>query len=301
MAPVNLQAVLFGGLKSDAGPGIGQCSVFEAALFAYRFFFRRFWSLVRFAWFPLLLADLLLYSSISTYLLELRQFIAAPNPRVASLALGTLAAGVFLALLCYAVAIAAISNLAMGIHARKGWLHFRLQRQEWRLYAGYLRFLLVLSAATVAVVLACANLAAVLPLSQSARSWIPAGAGFVMAYWLTARIAFLIPPLTAEPPGPIIRTAWRLSSGETARICTLMLLLLLPGLIVQTVGEYGLRLWSSLAAPTVSVPIAETARFWGQVLGGLVFVLGCSSFVSIVFLTAGAVAVRRGGGLPKPA
>jgi hypothetical protein len=57
----------------------------------------------------------------------------------------------------------------------------------------------------------------------------------------------------------------------------------------------------ALARPRADVPIADNALFWERVLGGLVFVLGCSTFVSIILLTAGAVAVRRAGGLSKSA
>src|ERR1700730_10313801 len=97
-----------------AGRQTGRVSAFAAALFAYKFFIRRFWSVLRLLALPMLAAGLVLYVCVSLYLSDLLRFLGAPDPHVASFALGILAAGILLSLFCYAIAVAAITNLALG-------------------------------------------------------------------------------------------------------------------------------------------------------------------------------------------
>src|SRR5580704_17019133 len=105
-------------------------SAFAAALFSYKFFVRRFWSVLRLLALPIILAGLVLYVCVSLYLSELLRFLGAPDPRVASFALGILAAGIFLSLFFYAIAVTAITNLALGKGERRPWFHFGAERQE---------------------------------------------------------------------------------------------------------------------------------------------------------------------------
>src|ERR1700680_3778523 len=83
-------------------------SAIEAALFAYRLLFREFLAIAKLSLLPVTAAGVVLYASVSGYLSELRVFLASPNPHAASLALGLLAAGLFLSLFCYAMAVAAV-------------------------------------------------------------------------------------------------------------------------------------------------------------------------------------------------
>src|SRR5258706_5550960 len=147
-------------------------SAFAAALFSYKFFVRRFWSVVRLVILPMVVAGLVLYVCISLYLSELLQFLGAPNPRVASFALGILAAGIFLSLFCYAIAVTAITDLALGRIEQRSWFHFRAERQEWRVYAAYMRFLLLLSLVLVSVYLFSTYVAPLLAVTQSLVRWV---------------------------------------------------------------------------------------------------------------------------------
>src|SRR5882672_5202610 len=115
-----------------AGPRAGRVSAFSAALFAYKFFIHRFWAVLRLLALPIIAAGLVLYVCVSLYLSQLLRFLGARDPRVASFALGILAAGIFLSLFCYAIAVAAITNLALGKIERRPWFHFPAERQVWR-------------------------------------------------------------------------------------------------------------------------------------------------------------------------
>src|SRR5689334_24519101 len=95
--PVNFRIAMFSeqttGIMADRSADRVSC--FAAALFAYRFFFRRFRIIVRLLSLPMIAAGLVLYACLDSYLAELLRFLASPNPRIATLALGVLAAGIF--------------------------------------------------------------------------------------------------------------------------------------------------------------------------------------------------------------
>src|SRR5205085_2663810 len=163
--PVNFRIAMFseqtGAILADHSAD--RVSAFAAALFAYRCFFRQFWIIVRLLSLPIIAAGLVLYACLDSYLTDLLRFLASPNPRIATLALGVLAAGIFLPLFFYAAAVAAASNLALGKKAKNARFNFKIERQEWRLYAAYLRFLLLLCVVFISVYLLSAYVAPVFP------------------------------------------------------------------------------------------------------------------------------------------
>jgi hypothetical protein len=267
-----------------------QRSIAEAASFAYGFFFRQFRETLTVALFPFCLAGLLLYAFLNGYLSKLLLFLSAPNPHAASLGLGLLAAGIFLSLFCYTVAIAAVAELVQGRQVVSRLFRFKAQRQEWRLYAAYLRFLFLL---TIIIASLSFLVIQVLPHLSLSRTFAGASAailGFIAACWLTVRVGFLIAPLAAEKEGSILRRALQLSSRETLRISGLVILLVLPGLLIQTLGEYALRAWAEAPPVMEDIPVADYARFMERMLPGFLVVVSLSLFVTIVLLTAGAVA-----------
>ena len=272
-------------------------SAFAAALFSYKFFVRRFWSVVRLLVLPIVAAGLVLYVCLSLYLSELLRFLGAPNPRVASFALGILAAGIFLSLFCYAIAVVSITNLALGKVERHDWFRFRAERQTWRVYAAYMRFLLLLCLVFISVYLFSAYVAPFLSVATTSMRWALTILSVLVIYCLTARVGFLIAPVVAAGEGPVLRKAWQLSARDFWRNCVLILLLIVPGLLVQVAGEYVLQFgaWAPRVAGTLS--FAAYTRVMGEMLGSFLVVVSLSSFVTIVLLTVGAVAVYQNGPL----
>jgi hypothetical protein len=273
-------------------------SAFAAALFSYKFFVRRFWSVVRLLLLPIVAAGLVLYVCMSLYLSELLQFLGAPNPRVASFALGILAAGIFLSLFCYAIAVVAITNLALERIEPGAWFRFRAERQVWRVYAAYMRFLLLISVVFISVYLFSTYMAPLLPVGRNSMRWALTVLSVLAVYCLTARVGFLIAPVVAGGEGPVLRKAWQQSAPDFWRNGGLIILLLVPGLLVQVAGEYGLRFgaWAPRAAGNLS--FAAYTRIMGEMLGSFLVVVSLSSFVTIVLLTVGAVAVYQKHRLP---
>ena len=273
-------------------------SAFAAALFSYKFFVRRFWSVVRLLALPIVAAGLVLYVCMSLYLSELLQFLGAPNPRVASFALGILAAGIFLSLFCYAIAVVAITNLALGKVEPGAWFHFRAERQVWRVYAAYMRFLLLLSLVFISVYLFSAYVAPLLPVARNSMRWALTILSVLAVYCLTARVGFLIAPVVAAGEGPVLRRAWQQSASDFWRNCGLIILLIVPGLLVQVAGEYVLQFGAWAPAWPANLSFAAYTRVMGEMLGSFLVVVSLSSFVTIVLLTVGAVAVYQNRRLP---
>src|SRR6266567_2279526 len=282
-----------------AGGQINRVSALAAAIFAYKFFFHRFWSVLRLLALPIIAASLVLYVCISLYLSELLRFLGAPDPRVASFALGILAAGIFLSLFCYAIAVAAISNLVLGkVERRRPWFHFGAERQEWRVYAAYMRFLLLLGLLFVSVFLFSTYAGPLFASAQNSTRWALTTLSVVIVFSLTARVGFLVAPVVATSEGPVLRKAWQESARDFWRNCGLIILLIVPGLLVQIAGEYVLRAWVPHVAGNLS--FADYTREMGGMLGSFLVVVSLSSFVTIVLLTVGAVGAYQNGTQPRP-
>ena len=283
-----------GGVDREAD----RVSAFAAALFSYKFFVRRFWSIVRLLVLPIIAAGLVLYVCMSLYLSELLQFLGAPNPRVASFALGILTAGIFLSLFCYATAVVAITNLALGKVEPGSWFHFRVERQVWRVYAAYMRLLLLLSLVFISVYLFSAYVAPLLPVARGPMRWTLTILSVTAVYCLTARVGFLIAPVVAASEGPILRRAWQQSAGDFWRNGGLIILLMVPGLLVQIAGEYVLQFGAWAPRTTGNLSFAAYTKVMGEMLGSFLVVVSLSSFVTIVLLTVGAIAVYQRARLP---
>jgi len=290
--------------KADIGEptALAPLSVMEAIRFAYAFLGYRLGPALRLLWLPLLLAGVTLYISLSGYLADLLLFLGAPNPKLASRALGTLAAGIVLALFFYTNAVVSVTNLALERPRDTRWLSLRAGRQEWLLFSAYLRFLLLLVALVACLWDVSVFMGATLAMPRDV-SWL-ATAVVVMTgtFWLFVRIGFLLPPIAVRGEGPVFRLAWKQSGKDFWRITAVVVLLLIPGLLVQWVGELLLRASSSVPADVQAMPIADYAQFMERTLGTGIVTTSLSFLLTIVLLSAGAVAVSekrsRPGQLP---
>lgn len=269
-----------------------QVSVMEAARFAYRFLLHRFWSALGLLWFPLLLAEFSVYACLMGYFEQLLIYLATPDPKVASLALGLLAASVFVSLFFWSIAVAAITNLALGEEASRTWVYLRARRQEWRLYAGYLRFLLLLGLLIAGIAFFLSSLGPLLPANGATSAWLIAMVIVAAIFWFTARVGFLIPPIVAQTSGTILRASWRKSEGLSWRICVLIIVLLIPSLLVHAVGEIVLNIQNAEFAVR-SGRIADYVHSSERGLSTFLVISGIASFFAITLVTAGATAFYR--------
>jgi hypothetical protein len=255
--------------------------------FAFGVLVRRWGQLLRVAWVPLLLAAGVLYASLDGYLSELQTFGGAPDPRVAGIALGELAAGIFGSLVLFSMFAVSVTEIALGREASARSFGLRLRRQEWRLYAAYLKFSVGVIAFFALLCGAAIGNLRVVP------AWLLVPVGVLGAYLLFVRTAFLFPPLIMSERGPMLRRAWALTASDAWRIAVVVLLLLLPGVAIEIAIEFALRLGGMAIAGHAFPSLATYAPETRRVLPGFLVAMTLWSFVTITLLTGGAVAVYR--------
>ena len=262
-------------------------SVRAATLFALNFFVRNWLRLIAVAWLPLLFAAAILYVSLNGYLSELERFQGAPNSKIASVALAELAAGIFAALFFNTMVVVAIVDILGGRESRWRWVHFRAERQEWRLYAAYLKF----SVGVVAIFAILGGVSFVdvtlIPL------WLFMPLGITAAYAVYVRSAFLFPPLTMSERGPIVRRAWYLSAPDGWRIAVIVLVLSVPGAFAEMASEFLLRLTGTVVSVSPVTSLAGYAPGMRHMLPAFLAAMTVWSFFNLSLLTAGAVWVYR--------
>jgi hypothetical protein len=258
------------------------------------------------------LAGLTLYLCLSDYLSDLLMFLGSPSAKLASRALGTLAAGIFLTLFLYTNSVIALTNFALERPAELRWFPLRARRQEWLLFSAYLRLFLLLILLAACVWNLSLSMGAVFGVPRNLSLAVPTLAALIGMFWLFVRMGFLLGPIAVEMKGSTLRLAWKLSGNNFWRIAAVVFLLLIPGLLVQWTGEVVLRAWNSVPSEVQAIPIADYAQFMERTLGAGLIITSLSSLVTIVLLTAGAVAVyenrnwqealpRRTDPLAKPA
>jgi len=264
-----------------------------AASMAFKFAVRKFPQLVRISLAPVAAIAVVQYVSLWVYLSELVTFIVSGDPRTASVALGALTAGLFISVFISAVAVSAIADLLLGNRSERGWLQFSAGRQEWRVYAAYLRFLLLATGFFAGVYVATALL---LPLFKWSPSLMAEGAALVALGGLVclfARIGFLIPAIVARSRGTVLRKALYAGAHDFPRNLAIVLLLSTPAIAVEVFGEYLLRLGASPARITIDLPVSYYAQALQHRLPEFVVLSSISVMIVLALLTAASVICYR--------
>ena len=268
-------------------------SLGESSRFAYKFLIYRFWIAVRLLWLPILLAQLTLYVCMMGYFRELLRYLADPDPKAASLALGLLAGGTLSALFFLAIAIARIAGFVLGEPAPHTWLCFRAHHKEWRLYGAFLRFLPLWALIGGGLALFLTVLAPLLPGGSPISGWILRLTVAGALFWFFVRVGFLMPPLVADTDRTILRSAWRETAGNTCRVGALVLVLLAPAVLIEAFAEILVHVRGLQPVVPSDDQIATYVHVAERGLVVFTFTSGIASFFSIVLLTAGATAVHR--------
>lgn len=265
-----------------------------AALLTYNLVFREFRPLARVVIAPLAATGAVLYASLWAYVSQLIAYISTGDARAASVALGALAAGVFLSMFFVAIAVSSVTNLMLRNRRAPGWIHLHPARQDWRLYAAYLRFLLLVFGYLSAVYLIAALAFPALGLGRTAIGIFSITAAIAGYYALFARIGFLIPPIVAGSTGTVLRKALHDGSGGFGRNLVLVLLLSAPGFVIQVAGEGLFKAGTgSMRLVKVDLPIIVYARALESRLPEFALLFSLSLFVTLVLFTAGSLACYR--------
>lgn len=265
-----------------------------AASRSYAFLFREIRPLAQLLLAPLAATGVVIYASLWAYVSELIAFISSGDARAASVALGALAAGIFLCMFFVAIAVSSVTDWILHKRQARGWIHFHPARQDWRLYAAYLRFLLVLSGYFSAVYLVCALALPALGAGRTTIGIVSASAAIAGFYILFARIGFLIPAIVAGSTGTVLRKALHDGSGTFCRNLLLAVFLSVPGLVIQAAGEVLFKAGTgSIRGVKLDLPIMLYARALETRLPEFALLFSLSGFVTLVLFTTGSVLCYR--------
>jgi hypothetical protein len=264
-----------------------------AAALVYGILIQKFRQILRLLLVPAFATALVMYFSLKAYLAELIAFIPSGNPRAASLALGALTAGIFLSIFLAAVAISWLTDLVLPDRADPRSFRVRVGRPEWRLYAAYLRFLLLIAAFLTGIYCMSAYILPLLPMSAESLENLSAFLIIAGCFSLFVRVGFLIPPIVAQSTGTVLRKALHQGSRQFGRNFALLLVLSVPGFAIEIAGEYLFRLGSGPTRLEITLPIVYYARALEHRLAEFVFVSSLSAFVTLVLFTTGSIVCYR--------
>ena len=227
---------------------------------AYSFFFSRFLSIVGFSWLPCIFLTAL----SSWWLAQLSASAtfagdAGPAPRVIAEALGF----VVIALLLASAIAVPLSRLALDDDVEGAAARFAIGRRELKLSLAFFKFLAVVGAALMILVVGYAALAEagfvpaiagvvpgpmhfstesqVLWYGIPARDLAPAGGAalsIVMVLVLAARLGFFLVPVAATENAASLTRAAALSAGNTWRLVVVCAFLMVPVLVALAAAEF---------------------------------------------------------------
>lgn len=274
----------------DATPG--HVFVRQAVVFAFRFFAEHWMRIAGVVWFPLVLAWAVLYFAVDFYLAQLMLFLTTPDSHTASLALGVLTAGIFAALFLHAVMIVALSEILLG-HRLQRWFYFRAVRMEWRLYAGVLRELLIMAVGATAIAVAVYEASMFFDMRYDWVRYVTGLAVVLTAVGFAIRPGLLIPAVAMLEHGQIIRRGWTLSAGRFAPLAAIVVILILPGLMLQAAGDHLLRAIHPQMMTVLGASLGDVTANFRPLLSGFLLTTTISFEITTVLVTAASFFVYR--------
>jgi hypothetical protein len=240
---------------------------------------------------PALVGWGILYLSAYLYLSELLSFLGLPSERSGSIILGLVAAGFLALLLLHAMLVTSLTTLAMNV-SEEGQPYFRAKRREWRLYAANLRILLV-ALAFIAVMF----VARFLIIGASPNALLISVFNVFVAvglFALAVRCVFLAPAIVAvEPFGPIVRRAELLSRGSILRIAAVVVILMLPSVAIETIGEMALRAVGVFPTIVGNASLSAVALMYSHILPEILVLVSLAYVAAAVLITIASTYVYR--------
>lgn len=265
-----------------------------AAFSAFGFLLHNFRQLLRLTAVPALATGAVVYASLWAYLSELIAFVLTRDARAASVALGALTAGVFICMFFVAISVSLISDLMLRNRRERGWIHLHAGRQEWRIYAAYLRLFMLLSVFWAVLSVVSGVVLPVLGVGRDVNGALTVFAALGGFYGLYARAGFLIAPLVFESNGPVLRRAMHEGAGQFRRNFVVVLLLCIPGFAIQFVGEILFQAGNgAIRGFRTDIPIVLYARALQHRLPEFSLLFTVSIFATLMLWTIAAVYCYR--------
>lgn len=269
---------------------MGKISLLETLKFATVFPIKNFRAVISRVALPALVGWAVFFASADLYISELRSYLGLPSDRSGSVILGLVAAGLLILLMLHAMLTSAVATLVMGTPL-EGQPYFRAKKREWRLYAANLRVLLAvicLVAVAVAMQLLLGSFDAAL-ISALANTLLFGG-----LFVLIVRCVFFAPAIVSiESSGPIVRRAMALSRGNFWRVSVIVLVLNLPGVLIENIGERLLRGVGVFPHATNYASLADILTVYSRILPGILALVSLAYLVNVTLMTIAAAAAYR--------
>lgn len=241
---------------------------------------------------PSILGGAMLYILAIAYIAELNRFLASHDERSASLVLAVAGGGLLLLLFLHSVVVAGIISLALAKPRAPGWNWFQIGLPEWRVYAGLLRFVVI-----VGLLVTGGEGTRVLFLRLGFEPTVGYASQFLVLpilLWLTIRLGFYIGPVGVDRDrGQIVGRAWEISSIGFWRIAAIAIACLLPGVAFYLLGDYGLRLTGEIALPSSVQTLREISSALHSMLTMFVILTSVTYLICTIPLSAASAFAYR--------
>jgi hypothetical protein len=226
---------------------------------AYRLLFAKAPKIFSAIWLPTALAAAVVVAVLKAYFTLLSIYLWSADVRVASLTMSLFIVGFLAWLLLNVIATMRVARVAYG-KPIPALLEYQDMAPEARLYAGSLRYLLVLA---VVGSLAIAAVMELQPrLGQDNARFLGWALYALFALVFSIRCGFLGAPLALFERQRILRRGWVLTRRHVWQIAAVWaLLLVVPCVTLQALGEFLMRPWMS-GPPGLGLANLATAASW---------------------------------------
>ena len=223
-----------------------------------------------------------------SYLHELQRFLISPTDAHASIVLALTAVAVLIMLFIYNIALAAVTDLALG-HVGPPAL-IKLGHPEYRLYAASLRFVLMMVIPIAMGTIICIELQRIVPgLLPIAEVLVVAG-----LLVLALRIGFLLPAVAmATRQGEVLRRSWVLSRGIFLRLLAIAVIMVLPGVVFEFLGETFGRMAGVFPVPSGGSTLERHILLFQNIAPAFAALLSLSALLILVMQAIASAKVYR--------
>jgi hypothetical protein len=261
----------------------------------YKLLFAKAGAIFEAIWLPTALAAAVAIVVLKAYFTLLSIYLWSADIRVASLTASLFIVGFLVWLLLNVMATVRIARVVYN-KPLPALFEYQDMAPEARLYAGALRYLLVLTVVGSVTVTAVAACQSWLPLAEQTGARLVGWALFaIFALVFSIRCGFLGAPLALFERQRILRRGWAMTKRHVWQIAVLWaVLLVLPGVALQALGDFLMRPWMDGIPGGALASLAAAASWLGHNDAGLV-AIGLSVTVTttlcLVLTTVGSCLV----------
>lgn len=296
---------------------MGKIPVGKTIAYAYSFAFGNILNILGVAWFPFVIIGVGGYFLLMPYLAAVQQFLTTQD--ISSLGSTFLLLPVFviLCVVCMSMVTVEVMREALGMDPGRKFFYFSLDKPVWRLIGAYLLLILLLIGLGIVAAIALGILAWLAAMADANLALLVSGVGTVVVVLgmilIAVRLVFLMPAVVVAENHVSLKRGYHLTYGNFWRIVGVVLAIVIPIALVQSVIQmmvFGSDFMAASIMPSDSPEemAAKLQVLQTQLSHGLIYMVPVWLIVSIVNLGlysgAGAFAYRaltgsQGSATPK--